>query len=59
MNQHNWMRYGCYDRAREDSNKMEILFGQNVGGKANNCVSLASLLWWLSNVGQITMKPVD
>lgn len=30
---------------REGSNKMEILFGQNVGGKANDCYSLALLLW--------------
>lgn len=47
MNQHNWMRYGCYDGARGDSNKLEILFGQNVGGKANNGFGLALLLWWL------------
>ncbi len=52
MNQNNWMRYGCYEGVREDSNTLEILFGQKMGGKANNfAVRLALLLWWVMKCG--------
>lgn len=56
MNQQIWMRYGCYE---EDSNKLEVLFGQNVGGKANNrSFSLALLLWWAAEY-LVTSVPLD
>lgn len=50
MNQHNWMRYECYERVR-DGNKLKMV-GQNVSGKTNNCsFSLALLLWWVMKCG--------